>query len=112
MKITYKNKLLKLHSAGLILFIALAWLISKLAGCEEYGLTNCGQKEIITYVFFVVIGLVPIICSIYINRITYILIFAYDILISILLFPVGTAIGVYSIMLLLEYKKCITNGPS
>lgn len=101
----YQKSLIKIHSAGMLLYIATAWLVTMLAGCEEYGLSSCTQKEVTVYVLFLVTGLVPILLSLWLNRLTSMILFVYSILVSIALFPIGTVIGILSIFKLKEYSK-------
>jgi len=100
----YQRRLVVLQCIGVFMYVAAAWLVSALAGCREYGLTDCARKDLTVYAIAVGVGLVPLVLSIFLGRVTFIPLFLISILSSILLVPFGTVIGVPSIHALLKYR--------
>jgi hypothetical protein len=100
----YKLRLVGLQCIGILMFLAMAWLVNALGGCRVYGLPDCAQKEQTLYNIAFVAGLVPLVLSIFLGRITYIPLFLLSILSSIFFFPLGSVIGVLSIHALLKYR--------
>jgi len=105
MKNENQEELIKIHTFAIILYISISWLATKLGEYEVYGFSNLAQKEMAVYAISISIGIIPILCSIFLNKITYSFLFLYSILFSILFFPIGTILGIFSILDLIKYKQ-------
>jgi len=97
----YKKRLIIIHSIGVVLCFPFAWIALKFGGCAEYGLPNCTR----VYFVFPLIAAIPIPLVIFLNKVTYKLLYGYNVVLIILLFPLGTAIGALSIKELKRYKN-------
>jgi len=100
----YRKRLIILQCVGILMYVALAWIANTLGGCQIYGLPDCARKELTVYSVAIGVGLVPLALSVFLGRLTFIPLFIFNILVSVLFFPVGTVIGVLSIHALMKYR--------
>ena len=100
-----KKNLIITHSVGLVVYWIFAVAAIVLGGCESYGLENCLQKEVTVFVLLTVAGIVPILLSIYLNSITYLVLLVYSFVVMVFLFPIGSVLGLISVLNLRKWKN-------
>lgn len=104
-----KNKIIIIHSIGLVCYWIIAALVVVLGGCEAYGLEGCSKKHITMFAILTVVGVIPIALSQMLNVATYIILLIYSITVIVALAPIGTVLGIISLINLHKWKSRVDN---